>query len=102
MRRDLFGGTGAVRVWDLGARTAPFTAVLHCVLDPGGRVGPHVQEHDDEIVVVIAGEGVLYVDGRARPCVAGSAVALPLGARLEIDNASDAASLTYLIVKARR
>jgi quercetin dioxygenase-like cupin family protein len=102
VRHALFGGTGAVRVWDLGATTPPFTAVLYCELDPGGRVGEHVQQTDQEVVVLVAGEAVLYVDGRARPCVAGDAVALPLGSKLEIDNASPSEPVRYVIVKASR
>jgi quercetin dioxygenase-like cupin family protein len=102
VRRELFGGVGAVRVWDLGATTPPFTAVLFCELDPGGRVGEHVQKEDTEVVVVVSGEAVLYVDGRARGCVPGDAVALPLGSKLSIDNASPTAPVRYVIVKARR
>lgn len=102
VRTSLFGGEGSVRVWALAPVPAPFTVALHCELDPGGRVGAHAQQSDDEIVIVTAGEGVLYVDGRAHPCVPGSLVALPLGARLEIDNASTTEPLVYLIVKARR
>jgi quercetin dioxygenase-like cupin family protein len=101
VRNALFGGTGAVRVWDLGATTPPFTAVLYCELDPGGRVGEHVQEADQEVVIVVAGEAVLYVDGRARASVPGDAVALPLGSRLSIDNASPTDPVRYVIVKAR-
>ena len=101
VRRDLFGGEGVVRVWDLGAAPAPFTAVLYCELAAGGRVGEHVQQSDDELIVVLAGEAVLYVDGRAHGCVAGNCVGLPLGARLAIDNASMDAPVRYLIVKAR-
>lgn len=91
-----------MRVWDLGARTAPFTAVLWCELEPGGRVGKHRQDTDDEVVIVVEGEGVLYVDGKAFASVRGSAVALPLGGALEIDNASADTPLRYVIVKARR
>lgn len=100
-REKLFGGTGTVRVWDLGARTPPFTAVLYCELDPGGRVGKHRQDADEEIVIVVEGEAVLYVDGKANACGRGGAVALPKGAVLEIDNASADAPVRYLIVKAR-
>ena len=101
VRRDLFGGQGVVRVWDLGAVTPPFTAALYCELEPGGRVGEHVQESDDELVIVLSGEAAIYVDGRAFGAVAGSNIALPLGARLAIDNASLEAPVRYLIVKAR-
>jgi quercetin dioxygenase-like cupin family protein len=102
VRTGLFGGEGTVRVWDLGARTPPFTAVLYCELEGGARVGAHRQQGDDEIVIVVGGEGVLYVEGRPHACAAGSAVPLPDGATLEIDNASAAEPLRYLIVKARR
>ena len=101
-RKDLFGGTGTVHVWELGARTPPFTAVLWCELEPGGRVGAHRQDTDDEVVIVVGGEAVVYVDRRAHGCAAGSAVALPLGSILEIDNASAVEPVRYLIVKARR
>jgi quercetin dioxygenase-like cupin family protein len=100
VRKELFGGTGSVRVWDLGAARPPFTAVLYCELDAGGRVGEHVQKSDHEVVIVLAGEAVLYVDGSARGCVPGDAVALPLGSRLAIDNASPSENVRYLIVKA--
>ena len=102
VRHELFGGTGAVHVWDLGATTPPFTAVLYCELDPGGRVGDHVQQADHEVVVVVSGEAVLYVNGAAKACLEGDAVAVPLGARLAIDNASMETPVRYVIVKARR
>ena len=46
-REALFGGKGAVTVWNLLGRTPapPFTAVLSCELDPGGSVGRHRQVH---------------------------------------------------------
>jgi quercetin dioxygenase-like cupin family protein len=101
VRHALFGGTGAVRVWDLGGATPPFTAVLFCELDASGRVGEHVQQTDQEVVIVVAGEAVLYVDGRPRACVPGDAVALPLGSTLAIDNASASTTVRYVIVKAK-
>jgi quercetin dioxygenase-like cupin family protein len=100
-RRELFGGKGAVRVWDLDATTPPITAVLFCELDPGGRVGEHLQQRDQEIVIVVSGEAVLYVNGSPRACVAGSAIPLPLGSTLSVDNASPTAPVRYLIVKAK-
>ena len=100
-RRELFGGTGAVRVWDLGPTPPPFTAALFCELDPGGRVGEHLQRTEQEIIVVVGGEAVLYVNGRAHACVEGSAVPLPLGATLAIDNASPTEVVRYVIVKAK-
>lgn len=102
VRANLFGGEGAVRVWDLGARVGAISAVLFCELDALGRVGKHVQQRDDEVVIIVEGEGVIYVNGVAHPCVKGSAVPLAFGQTLEIDNASSEQVLRYLIVKAQR
>lgn len=103
-RRDaLFGGRGAVYVWDLlgSASAEPFAAVLYCELEPGGSVGPHVQQELPEIVVGLDGDGEARVDERTLPLRAGDVVHLPLGAVLAIDNRSDEQPLSYLIVKAR-
>ena len=99
-RAALFGGEGTVRVWDLGGRVGALSAVLFCELEPGGRVGRHVQSHDDEVVIVVEGEAVIYVQGQSHACVKGSAVPLALGQTLEIDNASVTDPVRYLIVKA--
>lgn len=101
-REALFGGRGAVRVWDLlaGKPSAPFTAALWCELDPGGSVGRHVQEHFPEIVVGVEGQGEAQVNGEAHPLGRGDVVHLPLGAVLAIENHSSDAPLRYLIIKA--
>jgi uncharacterized cupin superfamily protein len=99
-RPRLFGGEGTVRVWDLGGRVGALSAVLFCELEPGGRVGKHVQSHDDEVVIVLEGEAVIYVQGQAYACTKGSAVPLALGQSLEIDNTSVTEPVRYLIVKA--
>jgi quercetin dioxygenase-like cupin family protein len=103
-RESLFGGEGAVTVWNLLGRTAapPFTAVLSCELDPGGSVGRHRQEEFPEIVVGVEGDGRATVNGAAQPLVPGAVVYLPLGATLEIANLSGDAPLRYLIIKAQR
>ncbi len=102
-REALFGGEGTVLVQALETEPlpAPFSTALFVELSPGGRVGAHVQERDSEILVALSGEGVLYVDGKAHAARAGTVVGLPLGSRLEIDNASLEAAFRYLIVKAR-
>lgn len=102
-REALFGGRGAVRVWDLlGARqAAPFTAALWCELDPGGSVGRHVQEQFPELVIGIEGRGEARVDDRICALGEGDAVHLPLGSVLAITNLSSEVPLRYLIVKAQ-
>lgn len=103
VRPELFGGTGNVQVWNLlaGRRAPPFTAVLACELDPGGRVGRHVQEHFPEIVIGLEGRGEARVSGHPQPLLPGSVVHLPLGNALEIVNSSSEEPLRYLIIKAR-
>jgi quercetin dioxygenase-like cupin family protein len=103
LRKDLFGGRGAVRVWDLLAqrRAAPFTAALWCELEPGGSVGRHVQEHYPEIVIGLEGSGEAAVDGQWQSLEPGDLVHLPLGSVLELRNRLDDQALRYLIIKAR-
>ncbi len=102
IRHDLFGGSGAVRVWDLApAPSLPFTAVLACELSPGGSVGRHLQEHYPEIVIGISGTGSVSVDGVTTVFGGGSVVALALGSTLALVNDSDDQPLRYLIVKAQ-
>jgi quercetin dioxygenase-like cupin family protein len=101
-RENLFGGVGTVKVWDLLRRSAPpFTAVLACELDPGGRVGRHQQDEYPEIVVGIEGLGEAIVGKQQFGLRPGDVVFLPLGETLEIINHSDTAALQYLIIKAR-
>jgi quercetin dioxygenase-like cupin family protein len=97
----LFGGRGCVRVWDLlGAMpAAPFTAVLSCELEAGGRVGEHVQQRDAEIVIGVAGSGVAWVNGIECGLPVGGVVHLPKGSVLALENPNPE-PFRYLIVKA--
>lgn len=99
--RDLFGGKGTVKVYNLDpSPMAPFAAALWCELDPSGVVGRHRQEEFPEIVVGLEGNGEATVDGEATPLGAGSVVQLPLGAVLSLRNISAESPLRYLILKA--
>jgi quercetin dioxygenase-like cupin family protein len=102
VRESLFGGCGRVLVWNLlGRRVAPpFTAVLSCVLEESGRVGRHVQDEYDEIVVGLTGYGEARVDGKPQPFGPGAVVYLPLGSALELVNEAPDKELRYLIIKA--
>lgn len=104
VRESLFGGCGRVLVWDLlrGRAAAPFTAVLSCVLEENGRVGQHVQQEHDEIVVGLTGHGEARVDGKPLPFGPGAVVYLPLGSALELVNEAPDRELRYLIIKAER
>jgi quercetin dioxygenase-like cupin family protein len=102
-RRDaLFGGRGAVRVWDAGSAglPRPFAVALACELEPGASVGAHVQEHHPEVVIGVEGRGVARVDGAPHALEPGAVVPVALGRRLAIENGSEAEPLRYLILKA--
>jgi quercetin dioxygenase-like cupin family protein len=102
LRRELFGGKGAVRVWALTPEPAlPFTAVLACELDAGGSVGAHVQDQYPEIVIGVSGSGSASVNGVAQLLRAGSVVELARGHTLSIVNESRDLPLCYLIIKAQ-
>lgn len=102
VREALFGGRGAVRVWNLlpSAPLPPFSAVLACELEPGGAVGRHVQEQFPEVVIVVEGAGVARVGERSVELAAGSVVELALGQTLALESTSSSEPLRYLIVKA--
>jgi quercetin dioxygenase-like cupin family protein len=100
-RQALFGGVGAVRVWNLVANPLPpFAAVLACELEAGSSVGAHVQAYFPELVIAISGDGEVHVDGASRAFTSGAVIELPLGAELAIRNRSVENPLRYLIVKA--
>jgi quercetin dioxygenase-like cupin family protein len=102
VRVDLFGGRGEVHVSSLLEGAAePFTAVLACVLAPGGSVGAHRQEEFPEIVIGVSGDGAATVDGEPHELGPGDVVHLPLGSVLALVNRSPSEPLDYIIVKAR-
>ena len=102
-RADLFGGSGAVRIWNLMSATPapPFTAALWCALAPGGDVGRHLQHEFPEIVLCVGGIGQATVDDVVHPLRPGAMVYLPLGSILSLRNESDDTALQYVIIKAQ-
>ncbi len=102
-REDLFGGTGAVQIWNIMPKTGapPFAAALWCRLEPEGDVGEHVQQAFPEVVICVGGFGQSTVEGKGHPLMPGAMVYLPLGARLTLRNLSGEEPLEYLIIKAQ-
>ena len=102
-RERLFGGSGAVLVWDLcdAGPQPPFDAILACELEAAGSVGAHLQQEFSEVVIVVEGEGVARVGGSPVNMQPGVVVELPLGQTLALENTSPERPLRYLIVKAK-
>lgn len=102
-RVALFGGRGAVLVWNLceGTPQPPFGAILGCELEGGGSVGAHVQQEFAEVVIGVEGRGTVHVAGVPASLHPGAVVQVPLGHTLALQNESPDQPLRYLIVKAR-
>lgn len=70
------------------------------VFGNGDGVEPHVNDEVDVLIVAMAGEGIIEVDGEHRPLHAGQALVVPKGARRAIHSASD--PFAYLTCHRRR
>lgn len=70
------------------------------VFSNGEGVEGHVNREVDVLIVAIAGDGILKVDGVHRPLRAGQAVIVPKGAQRAIRSASD--PFAYLTCHRRR
>ncbi len=66
----------------------------------GGGVGEHVNQEVDVLIVAVAGEGVLELDGTAHPIRAGQLCVVPKGARRSIR--SGGGPFAYLTCHRRR
>ncbi|MDP6934467.1 MAG: hypothetical protein QGG40_16195 [Myxococcota bacterium] len=102
IRENLFGGKGAVRIWNClpATSTEPFTAALWCELEPGGSVGRHRQTDCPEVVLCLGGSGRAVIGDRSHALVRGALVHLPLGAALSLHNDREDEVLEYVIIKA--
>jgi mannose-6-phosphate isomerase-like protein (cupin superfamily) len=102
-RERLFGGSGAVLVWNLcdSGPQPPFGAILACELEGAGSVGTHLQQEFAEVLIVLEGEGVARVGGSPVSIEPGVVLELPLGQTLALENALPERPLRYLIVKAK-
>ena len=102
VKTDLFGGQGKVQVWDLLSQrdAGPFKASLWCELEAGGRVGSHIQEHYDELILCLSGAGMAKVGDECFALAPGIQVFLKQGDKLEI-SAESAQALIYLIIKVK-
>jgi uncharacterized cupin superfamily protein len=86
LERDLARAAGSVA-----------TGLRHVVLEPGClSAAPHCHSAEEEIFVVLDGEGTLLLGGDEHPIQAGSVVARPPGTRISHALRAGDGGLTYL------
>ena len=99
-QENLFGGKGIVEIESLLKEGSfPFSAILHCTLEAGGSVGRHRQQRDPELVIGVSGQGTITINGKAHRLEVKTAIFVPFGAILSIDNGSETEQLEYWIIK---
>jgi len=94
---DLLSSSGTGPLW--GMASTDLNATL-LAWQPGHEVAEHVNEDLDVLVIVLAGTGVVVIDGRPHDVAAGSAVLVPRGAPRRIT--SGERGMRYLSVHRRR
>lgn len=91
-RGNMRGGTGTVQIehWfrpeAFGAK-ARLCARLE--IPPGGSIGTHRHEAEDEIYLVLSGQGLILENGRRIPVAAGDAVLTGKGGEHGVENPGD-------------
>ncbi len=88
-REAMRGGAGTTSVQQLFAPTEFGASVRLCArltLPPGASIGAHAHEGEDEVYVIIRGEGLLTDNGTATPVEPGDAVLTGKGASHSIAN----------------
>jgi mannose-6-phosphate isomerase-like protein (cupin superfamily) len=76
------GGAGLVRfrrVLPANAFEGPWNFVDYAVLPPGASIGRHTHGDDEELYVVLEGQGTMHLEGREFPVRAGHVVVNPRG-----------------------
>ena len=96
----LRGATGDGVHWALDGPGELNVSLVH--LDGGHAIGSHVNDEVDVVVVVLAGEGVLTVDGTDTTLTAHVVAHVPRGTRRAIAAVAGGPGVDYLSVHRRR
>jgi len=76
------GGAGLVsfrRVLSANAFEGPWNFVDYAVLPPGASIGRHTHGDNEELYLVLEGQGTMHLEGREFPVRAGHVVVNPRG-----------------------
>ena len=91
-RERMRGGTGTVTLnhwFQPAAFGARVRLCARMTLEPGASIGPHTHEGEDELYLILAGEGALEENGVWKPVRAGDAILTGRGASHAVRNEGD-------------
>ncbi|MDD4101944.1 MAG: cupin domain-containing protein [Kiritimatiellae bacterium] len=89
MRENMRGGKGTVKVENWFAPEAFGAKVRLCArltVPPGGSIGTHNHEDEDEIYIVLSGQGLIIEDNNRTPVGAGDAILTGKGGAHGVEN----------------
>jgi mannose-6-phosphate isomerase-like protein (cupin superfamily) len=94
------GGKGEIlfhRVFPGAAFQGPVNFVDYAVLPPGTSIGIHTHGKDEEIYLVLEGEGVMHLDGKEFPVRPGHVILNGPGGTHGLENTGDEVLKLYVI-----
>ena len=77
--------------------THPHASVMLVKVDVGGVIPEHSHAIETETAYVMAGDGVLTVDGMEYPFGAGINTSIPIGAKHSVRNTGDVPLMLYAV-----
>ncbi|MFA7173323.1 MAG: cupin domain-containing protein [Kiritimatiellia bacterium] len=100
-RQNMRGGKGSITLehWfkadDFGAKVR---LCCRIIIAPGASIGTHIHENEDEIYIVISGQGMIEENGEWVPITAGDAILTGDGGSHGVKNNSDAPLVIAAII----
>ena len=95
-------GEGQVKIVNVYEKelTSPLNFVHYTVLPPLTSIGAHTHGDDEELYIVLAGEGVMTVDGTESAVNEGDVILNPPFGSHALRNTSDSEELKILVMEA--
>jgi mannose-6-phosphate isomerase-like protein (cupin superfamily) len=94
---DGLGRIGFRRVLGAEAFEGPWNFVDYAVLPPGASIGRHTHGDDEELYLILDGQGTMHLDGREFPVRAGHVVLNRRGGTHGLVNDSDAPLRLFVV-----
>ncbi len=87
-RENMRGGKGkiSIRHWFAKEELPHARLCAQLTIPPGGSIGPHQHENEEELFIVLSGKGILTEDDKKEEITAGDAVLTGSGASHAVEN----------------